>query len=398
MKTKVELLSFCTEHRLPVVSALGSGAKDDPTKICIAQGLREIDNDPLATKLRKISLQGTGVTGVMDWSEISFVYSSQKVQRALLPLSDEQRNSPEDFGSVANFRLRVIPVLGTQPAAAGMAIAAQVLNRLESFGDEFWPQPTPAPRRNLVDKLLESFKRNELKRSGGRSFLLDVTPAEASFLVHEVWLGRSALNPELDAFAATGIRFTLTKWDEEKAASAENLILVTCAEAENHRLSDIDPLLRERVERSLAWAKRCLKRPLQLPQTQKEVTETVLPQDAKQILERPRLVSSDRAWDEEERTLVAEQLSRSSSFLGCLGHEKVQKSFVVIVGVGAVGSSAAILLARAGVGRFRLVDGGLVQSTAHAVATAADFGRPKVEVCKETRLTHSSKQYNIPIL
>lgn len=401
MKTKVELLSFCTEHHLPVVSALGSGAKDDPTKICIAQGLREIDNDPLATKLRKISLQGTG-SGVMDWSEISFVYSSQKVQRALLPLSEEQRNSPEDFGSVANFRLRVIPVLGTQPAAAGMAIAAQVLNRLERGGDEFWPQPTPAPRRNLVDKLLESFKRNELKRSGGRSFLLDVTPAEASFMVHEVWLGRSALNPELDAFAATGIRFTLTKWDEEQAATAENLILATCTEAENHRLSETDPLLRERVARSLAWAKHCLKRPLQLPKTQQsaEVTqaEAVLTgQDARQILERPRLVSSgSTVWDDEERTLVAEQLSRSSSFLGA-GHEKVQKSFVVIVGVGAVGSSAAILLARAGLGRLRLVDGGIVQSiSAHAVATAADFGRPKVEVCKETNTFN--KMTNLTIL
>ena len=27
--------------------------EDDPTKICVAQGLRDIDNDPLATKLRK---------------------------------------------------------------------------------------------------------------------------------------------------------------------------------------------------------------------------------------------------------------------------------------------------------------------------------------------------------
>eukprot|EP00913_Durusdinium_trenchii_P018035 g16947.t1 len=160
VKTKVELLAFCSARGLPVVSALGSGAKDDPTKICVAQGLRDIDNDPLATKLRKAcSTQG------MDWSHISFIYSSQKVQRALLPLSDEQRSNPEEFGSVANFRLRVIPVLGPQPAAAGMAIASQVLNRLDNL-EEYWPQPTPAPRRNLVDKLLDSFKRDELNASG----------------------------------------------------------------------------------------------------------------------------------------------------------------------------------------------------------------------------------------
>eukprot|EP00439_Symbiodinium_sp_Y106_P030371 s3802_g3.t1 len=65
--------------------------------------------------------------------------------------------------------------------------------------DRFWPQPTPPPRRNLVDKLMESFKRSELNRGGGRSCPVDVTPAEASFMVHEVWFGRSALNPTLDA-------------------------------------------------------------------------------------------------------------------------------------------------------------------------------------------------------
>ncbi|OLQ12281.1 hypothetical protein AK812_SmicGene3776 [Symbiodinium microadriaticum] len=77
---------------------------------------------------------------------------------------------------------------------------------------------------------MESFKRSELNRGGGRSCPVDVTPAEASFMVHEVWFGRSALNPTLDAFAATGIRFTLAKWDPKKPSSAENLILVTAAE------------------------------------------------------------------------------------------------------------------------------------------------------------------------
>eukprot|EP00438_Fugacium_kawagutii_P013966 Skav202194 [mRNA] locus=scaffold191:35593:36981:- [translate_table: standard] len=378
LNTKAELLTFCTEQNLPVVSALGSGAKDDPTKICIAQGLRDIDNDPLATKLRRTRC-GTDT----DWSQISFVYCSQKVQRALLPLSEEQRKNPDEFGSVANFRLRVIPVLGTQPAAAGMAIAAQVLNRMDGLED-FWPQPTPAPRRNLVDKLLDSFKRNELKSSGGRNCQVDVTPAEASFMVHEVWFGRSALNPELDAFAATGIRFTLTRWDARQPATADNLILVTVAEAEEHQgPEDVDPLVRKRVENSLLWAKRCLLRPLQLAEA-KEVASAASTASHRKQQETGRSPVLRRAWDEEEAALVAEQLSRSSSFLGS-GHEKVQKSFIIICGLGAVGSAAAILLARAGVGKLRLVDSGLVHSTAdHALAKAADVGRPAVDVCKET--------------
>ncbi|CAJ1329767.1 unnamed protein product [Effrenium voratum] len=385
VKTKLELLAFCAAEKLPVVSALGSGAKDDPTKICVAQGLRDIDNDPLATKLRK----GAAAQG-LDLDGIFFVYSSQKVQRALLPLSDEQRANPEEFGSVANFRLRVIPVLGTQPAAAGMAIAAQVLNLLNGLED-FEAQPTPAPRRNLIDKLLDSFKREELKR-GGRACLTDVTPAEASFMVHEVWLGRSALDPSLDAFAATGIRFTLTRWDQNSPPRAGNLILATAQEAEKHRTpEDAPPEVRARVEAALRRAERALARPLLQPTADRAETAASAAaagrcQSAARTEGRLWPQRCETVWDAEEAALVQEQLSRSAAFLG-KGQEKLQGAFVVIVGLGAVGSSAAILLARAGVGHLRLVDGSPVRRMdGHALAKATDVGRHKVEVCKEVML------------
>jgi tRNA A37 threonylcarbamoyladenosine dehydratase len=56
---------------------------------------------------------------------------------------------------------------------------------------------------------------------------------------------------------------------------------------------------------------------------------------------------------------------------------------VVVVGLGGVGSHAAMALVRAGVGRLRLVDHDTVTWSSlnrHAVATAADVGRPKTEV------------------
>ena len=155
VKTKAELLSFCHAQNWPVVSALGSGAKDDASQLCVTEALRDIDNDPLATKLRKM------LGSRLDFEQTSFVYSCQKVQRSLLPLTEEQRSCPEAYGTVEQFRLRVIPVLGSQPAAAGMAMASEVLNRLRR---SYWARPTEAPRRSLVEKLLESFKRNELKR------------------------------------------------------------------------------------------------------------------------------------------------------------------------------------------------------------------------------------------
>ena len=56
---------------------------------------------------------------------------------------------------------------------------------------------------------------------------------------------------------------------------------------------------------------------------------------------------------------------------------------MTVVGAGAVGSAAAVILARAGVGRLRLIDGSPVRAGAwHAVASAADVGLPKAEACR----------------
>jgi tRNA A37 threonylcarbamoyladenosine dehydratase len=51
ISTKAQLLSFCLQHDLPVVTSMGAGGKADPTKLRIAP-LSECINDPLAQKLR----------------------------------------------------------------------------------------------------------------------------------------------------------------------------------------------------------------------------------------------------------------------------------------------------------------------------------------------------------
>ena len=59
---------------------------------------------------------------------------------------------------------------------------------------------------------------------------------------------------------------------------------------------------------------------------------------------------------------------------------QVRKSFVIVVGLGGVGSHAAHLLLRSGVGRLRLIDFDQVTLSSlnrHAVATRADVGIPK---------------------
>ncbi|GMH32893.1 hypothetical protein BSKO_00727 [Bryopsis sp. KO-2023] len=78
--------------------------------------------------------------------------------------------------------------------------------------------------------------------------------------------------------------------------------------------------------------------------------------------------------------ILREQLTRNIQFFGEESQLKVANSFVVVVGLGGVGSHLAHLLLRSGVGRLRLVDFDLVSLSSlnrHAVATREDVGTPK---------------------
>ncbi|XP_078444205.1 NAD(P)-binding Rossmann-fold superfamily protein isoform X2 [Wolffia australiana] len=78
--------------------------------------------------------------------------------------------------------------------------------------------------------------------------------------------------------------------------------------------------------------------------------------------------------------IISEQLTRNIQFFGSESQRKVSKSFVVIIGLGGVGSHAASMLLRSGVGRLLLVDFDQVSLSSlnrHAVATRDDVGTPK---------------------
>ncbi|KAK1302398.1 Ubiquitin-like modifier-activating enzyme 5 [Acorus calamus] len=78
--------------------------------------------------------------------------------------------------------------------------------------------------------------------------------------------------------------------------------------------------------------------------------------------------------------IVSEQLTRNIQFFGIDSQRKVTKSFVVVIGLGGVGSHAASMLLRSGVGRLLLVDFDQVSLSSlnrHAVATRDDVGTPK---------------------
>jgi hypothetical protein len=87
-------------------------------------------------------------------------------------------------------------------------------------------------------------------------------------------------------------------------------------------------------------------------------------------------------FDEE---LIQEQLARNIAFLGEDGVQKLRRSFVIIVGAGGVGSWAASMLIKSGVGKVRIIDYGQVELSGlnqHATASRAETGIPKAVAMK----------------
>lgn len=84
--------------------------------------------------------------------------------------------------------------------------------------------------------------------------------------------------------------------------------------------------------------------------------------------------------------IVSEQLTRNIQFFGIESQQKVTASYVVVIGLGGVGSHAASMLLRSGVGRLLIVDFDQVSVSSlnrHAVATREDVGIPKAHCLKK---------------
>ena len=157
VNTKGELISFCYHNKLPIITSMGAGGKSDPTRLRIAP-ITDCINDPLAQKI-KWKLKKFQVPA----DEIMSVFSIEKPVCELLPLDEEQKNAPQDFGTVDYLRLRIIPVLGTSPSIFGQALASYVLCKIG--GKLYEPESCERMSKNLKHKIRQVFRNNEVRNS-----------------------------------------------------------------------------------------------------------------------------------------------------------------------------------------------------------------------------------------
>ncbi len=87
---------------------------------------------------------------------------------------------------------------------------------------------------------------------------------------------------------------------------------------------------------------------------------------------------------------MLDQFERNIGIIGADGMTKLSSAGVIIAGIGGVGGFACEAMARAGIGRFLLIDSDVVEITnlnRQIIATHETIGREKTEVMKERMLS-----------
>ncbi len=133
--TKVALLAYCHSKSLRVVSSMGAGCKSDPSRVFVGDISMSLE-DPLARTVRR-RLRLLGIE-----KGIPVVYSTEKPGQGkarLLPLPDEEfeKGRVGELSVLPDFRVRILPVLGTMPPIFGYAVANHVILDLTGYPHEY---------------------------------------------------------------------------------------------------------------------------------------------------------------------------------------------------------------------------------------------------------------------
>lgn len=196
--SKVGLLAYCYKNNIPVISSMGAGCKSDPTRIFVGD-ISTSTEDPLSRSTRR-RLRIAGIA-----SGIPVVYSTEKPgegKAQLLPLPEEEfaKGKVGELAPMADFRVRILPVLGTMPAVFGYTVANFVILKvagypmqpIESKGREKMYESILAQVQGYEEKLGRAsmgWTADEIK-----GLKIPVTAADVGYLVEEVYKGRSAVS------------------------------------------------------------------------------------------------------------------------------------------------------------------------------------------------------------
>lgn len=244
--SKVGLLQYCALHGIKVISAMGAGCKSDPTRIQIGDISTSVE-DPLSKATRR-RLRLLGVN-----SGIPVVFSTEKPgegKAELLPITDDEfeKGNVDKLGVLPEFRVRILPVLGTMPAVFGYTVANHVICSIAGYPMDY--RIGDRGREKMYDAILSTLQGLEerlVRSTNGQDAVglrIPVSRDDVAYLVEEVFRGKSVVS-------GLGNRLALIRWtrpvqgfkvDPEYEKEGQkmiklpliNLVLMTKEEASRH--------------------------------------------------------------------------------------------------------------------------------------------------------------------
>lgn len=210
LDAKVELICACVERKLRLMVSGGAGMKNDPTKLQI-RDISDCKYDKLIMRIKR-ELTKRGIK-----SGVKVAYSYQQAEKELLPLNEVQEDNPHAFKVFDNYRIRIVPVLGTMPAILGMTIASYVLCELAD--EPYQPFETDYVKNNAISKVYNELLYDE-KRRGVSIEEMEVDIEEVSIIAKKAFEWKCLISDK----KAVGPR--LVRWDPSKPASIDNIALM----------------------------------------------------------------------------------------------------------------------------------------------------------------------------
>lgn len=204
--SKVALLHYCHKNSIPVISSMGAGCKSDPTRLFIGDISTSTD-DPLSKSTRR-KLRLLGVN-----SGIPVVFSTERPgpgKAELQPLKQEEfeKGNVGELGVLADFRVRILPVLGTMPAIFGLAVANHVILTISGYPAAYLPSKS---RDKMYDGILGALQGAEERLArhvtgqSAQGLKIPITQDDVGYLVEEVYSARSVIS-------GLSTRLFLTRW------------------------------------------------------------------------------------------------------------------------------------------------------------------------------------------
>ncbi|KAF9354324.1 hypothetical protein BGX26_007853 [Mortierella sp. AD094] len=227
LTSKVQLLKYCCDHKIPVMSSMEAGAKADPSRVQISD-ISETFEDPLARAVRR-RLKKVGIdTG------IEVVFSTEKPHRARPSDQDAAQSGHSaqgslDYRPLPNYQSSLLPVLGPLPAMFGMSMATFITCKIAGWAMDPFPVKF---RMELYQRLHRDLKAQEESLYPG-SGDMKLDRRDIGYVVEEMFRGKSAISQSMD-------RVAVCRWKRDLPLSLLNVVVMTEKEMERHLALPMD--------------------------------------------------------------------------------------------------------------------------------------------------------------